>query len=69
MVVASFHLYFDFSVAFIYVYEMAGLPSTYVSGFHDEDLVRKMKYIPLGETGISLSKVSIGGGTLASFYG
>lgn len=45
------------------------LPSTYVAGFHDEELVRKMEYIPLGKTGISLSKVSIGGATLAAFFG
>jgi len=48
---------------------MSGLPSTFVKGFHDEELVRKMEYIPLGKTGISLSKVSIGGATLASFFG
>lgn len=48
---------------------MSGLPSTFVAGFHDEALVRKMEYIPLGQTGISLSRLSIGGATLASFYG
>lgn len=45
------------------------LPSTFVKGFHDEESVRKMKYIPLGKTGISLSKISIGGATLAPFFG
>lgn len=45
------------------------LPSTYVKGFHDEESVRKMEYLPLGKTGISLSRVSIGGATLADFFG
>lgn len=47
----------------------SGLPVTFVEGFHDEALVRQMEYLPLGKTGLSLSKVSIGGATLASFYG
>lgn len=48
---------------------MSGLPATFVKGFHDEEAVRKMEYIPLGKTGISLSKISIGGATLAPFFG
>lgn len=47
----------------------SGLPSTFVKGFHDEESVRRMEYLPLGKTGISLSKLSIGGATLAAFYG
>ena len=45
------------------------LPATFVKGFHDEEAVRKMEYLPLGKTGISLSKLSIGGATLAPFFG
>lgn len=40
-------------------------PTTFVPGFSDEDQVKKMLYQPLGKTGISLSKLSLGG----SVYG
>lgn len=48
---------------------MSALPSTFVKDFHDEESVRRMEYLPLGKTGISLSKLSIGGGALAPFFG
>ncbi|XP_031640807.1 L-galactose dehydrogenase-like [Contarinia nasturtii] len=47
---------------------MSGLPPTFVKGFHDEASVRKMTYNRLGKTGLLLSQLSIGGGTLAPFY-
>ncbi|XP_055850782.1 uncharacterized protein LOC129915319 [Episyrphus balteatus] len=46
------------------------LPKTFVKGFHDENLVAKMEYLPLGKTGLKVSKVSLGGGTFSgTFYG
>lgn len=48
---------------------MADLPPTFVKGFHDEEAVRKMPYLQLGRTGLLVSKLSIGGGTLSPFYG
>lgn len=48
---------------------MTDLPATFVKGFHDEAAVRKMKYHNLGRTGLVISKLSIGGGTLAPYYG
>lgn len=48
----------------------SALPPTFVEGFHDEASVRKMEYQPLGKTGMKVSKISIGGGTMCSaFYG
>ena len=47
---------------------MAPLPSTFVEGFHDAEAVQKMKYYPLGETGLLLSHLGFGGGGLANFY-
>lgn len=48
---------------------MTDLPATFVKGFHDAAAVRKMKYNVLGRTGLMISKLSIGGGTLAPYYG
>lgn len=48
---------------------MTGLPPTFVKGFHDEAAVRKMTYTQLGKTDLFVSKLSIGGGTLAPYYG
>lgn len=48
---------------------MAGLPPTFVKDFHDEEAVRKMSYQKLGKTDLIVSKLSIGGGTLAPYYG
>lgn len=48
---------------------MSSFPPTFVPGFHDEVLVKKMKYNRLGKTDLIVSELSIGGGTLSSFYG
>uniref|UniRef100_A0A1B0CH08 NADP-dependent oxidoreductase domain-containing protein n=1 Tax=Lutzomyia longipalpis TaxID=7200 RepID=A0A1B0CH08_LUTLO len=48
---------------------MSQLPATFVQGFHDEVSVRKMEYQALGRTGLSVSKISLGTGTLSPFYG
>lgn len=48
---------------------MANLPATFVKGFHDEEAVRKMVYNKLGKTNLMVSKLSLGGGTLAPYYG
>lgn len=47
---------------------MSDLPSTFVPGFHDEETVRKMKYTPLGQTGIKVSQISIGTGGFSPLY-
>ena len=39
---------------------MRALPATYVEGFHDLEAVKKMKYQPLGRTGMDVSKLSFG---------
>lgn len=43
-------------------------PPTYVEGFHDEASVRKMKYRPLGETGMVVSILSFGASSLGSVF-
>ncbi|XP_058449728.1 uncharacterized protein LOC131429550 [Malaya genurostris] len=48
---------------------MEKLPDTFVKGFHDEASVRKMKYNALGRTGLHVSEISFGSGTLSKFYG
>ncbi|GAB0094831.1 L-galactose dehydrogenase [Sergentomyia squamirostris] len=48
---------------------MSSLPATFVQGFHDEASVRKMEYVPLGHTGLQVSNISLGTGTLSPFYG
>lgn len=45
------------------------LPETYVSGFHDEIAVRKMKYRVFGNTGIKVSELSLGTGGFCLQYG
>ncbi|XP_037806794.1 L-galactose dehydrogenase-like [Lucilia sericata] len=47
----------------------SNLPATFTPSFHDEELCRKMEYRVLGRTGLKVSKVSLGTGTLSSFYG
>ncbi|KAG7166124.1 L-galactose dehydrogenase-like [Homarus americanus] len=42
---------------------------TYVANFHDDDAVKKMSYQPLGNTGLSVSRISLGGGPLGDMYG
>ncbi|KAL9698594.1 hypothetical protein quinque_002035 [Culex quinquefasciatus] len=48
---------------------MEQLPPTFVNGFHDEESVRKMQYNQFGRTGLQVSKISLGTGTLSKFYG
>lgn len=45
------------------------LPPTFVQGFHDEEAVRKMKYTPLGDTGLIVSQIGIGGAGFTTLYG
>ncbi|XP_045584178.1 uncharacterized protein [Procambarus clarkii] len=42
---------------------------TYVEGFHDPEAVKKMTYHPFGNTGLKVSKMSLGGGPLGGIYG
>ena len=42
--------------------------ATYVAGFHDAELVKKMKYRPLGETGLEVSVLSFGASSLGSVF-
>ncbi|CAG9769557.1 unnamed protein product [Ceutorhynchus assimilis] len=44
------------------------LPATFVEGFHDEE-VRKMPYRSLGNTGLNVSRLSLGAGGFSYFYG
>ena len=39
---------------------MNSLPASYVEGFHCEEAVKRMKYQPLGKTGMTVSKLSFG---------
>ncbi|XP_062563828.1 uncharacterized protein LOC134226823 [Armigeres subalbatus] len=48
---------------------MDQLPATFVKGFHDEASIRKMKYNSFGRTGLKVSEISLGTGTLCKFYG
>ena len=41
-------------------FEMSNLPASYVEGFHCEEVVKRMKYQPLGRTGMTVSKLSFG---------
>lgn len=46
-----------------------GLPATYVEGFHDPEVVKKMIYRPLGgDTGLQVSILSLGGSSLGSVF-
>lgn len=45
------------------------LPETFVPGFHNEEAVRKMKYTKFGETGMSVSAISLGTGGFSYLYG
>lgn len=47
---------------------MSNLPATYVEGFHDVEAVKRMKYQPLGRTGITVSKLSFGASSLGSVF-
>ncbi|XP_054726352.1 uncharacterized protein LOC129236149 [Anastrepha obliqua] len=48
---------------------MSSLPITFQNDFHDEQLCKRMEYRELGLTGMKVSKVSLGTGTLSDFYG
>ena len=39
---------------------MSNLPASYVEGFHEVEAVKRMKYQPLGKTGMTVSKLSFG---------
>lgn len=52
-----------------YFPKMSEMPETYITGFHDENAVRKMKYKVLGKTGLKVSELSLGTGGFSSFYG
>ena len=45
------------------------LPATFVRGFHDEEAVKKMEYIPYGNTGLMVSKLGFGGAPLSGSFG
>ncbi|XP_037795324.1 L-galactose dehydrogenase-like [Penaeus monodon] len=42
---------------------------TFVEGFHDPESVKKMTYHPLGNTGMQVSRLSLGGGPIGGLYG
>ncbi|KAK3854728.1 hypothetical protein Pcinc_038813 [Petrolisthes cinctipes] len=44
-------------------------PATYTLGFHDPEAVSKMTYHALGNTGLKVSRFSLGGGPLGGLYG
>lgn len=48
---------------------MEGLPATFDPEFHDKDSVCRMEYVELGQTGMKVSKVSLGSGQFSHFYG
>lgn len=46
-----------------------GLPATYVEGFHDPEVVKRMPYRPLGgDTALDVSILSFGGSSLGSVF-
>ncbi|XP_030240308.1 L-galactose dehydrogenase isoform X1 [Drosophila navojoa] len=44
------------------------LPATFVKGFHNEELVRRMEYRKLGGTNLKVSKIALGGATLSALF-
>ncbi|XP_013399106.1 L-galactose dehydrogenase isoform X1 [Lingula anatina] len=44
------------------------LPVTYVEGFHDVDLVKKMQYVQLGKTDMHVSRLSLGTSAFGSVF-
>ncbi|KAL3282794.1 hypothetical protein HHI36_005960 [Cryptolaemus montrouzieri] len=48
---------------------MKSLPPTYVKGFHDESLIKKMKYNVLGSTNLHVSQLALGTGGFSYFFG
>ncbi|CAJ0579061.1 unnamed protein product, partial [Mesorhabditis spiculigera] len=47
----------------------SGLPSTFVPGFHEEAVVRRMPYRILGNTGLKVSVVSFGSAAIGGLFG
>lgn len=45
------------------------LPATFIPGFHDEAAVRRMKYVPLGDTGLMVSQIGLGGTGFSPLFG
>lgn len=45
-----------------------GFPATFVPEFHDRDSVCRMEYEELGNTGMKVSKISLGGGQFSHCY-
>lgn len=45
------------------------LPATFIHGFHDEAAVRRMKYVPLGDTGLMVSQIGLGGTGFSPLFG
>jgi len=48
--------------------KMGDLPETFVKGFHNINDVRKMKYSPLGQTGMNVSQLSFGAAALGGVF-
>lgn len=48
---------------------MSTLPPTFIKDFHDEELCKRMEYRKFGLTGLQVSKVALGTGTLSDSYG
>ena len=44
------------------------LPPTYLAGWHQTDLVRKMRYSQLGQTELTVSQVGFGGCVVGGVY-
>ncbi|CAM9614667.1 unnamed protein product [Phaeothamnion confervicola] len=45
------------------------LPPTFVKGFHEPDVVRRMPYRPLGRTGLVVSAIGFGGSSVGGSFG
>ncbi|KAI4466395.1 hypothetical protein MML48_3g00015585 [Holotrichia oblita] len=45
------------------------LPNTFVSGFHDESIVKKMKFNSFGNTALKVSQLSLGAAGFSTLYG
>ncbi|XP_075146366.1 uncharacterized protein LOC142220870 [Haematobia irritans] len=45
------------------------MPATFTKDFHDEEACSKMKYKVFGRTGLQISKIAFGCGTLSPLYG
>jgi len=48
--------------------QIAELPPTYLAGYHDKELVSKMRYSRLGETDLIVSQVGFGGCVVGGVY-